>query len=397
MLAEKKIHYGWIVALSGVGVLFSCLGLGRFSLGMILPSMGSSLSLNYSQMGWIGTANFAGYMAGVIAAGKVASRIGARRSIVLGLFLVALSMICISRAQGFMSVTGWYLLTGVGSGLANVPMMGLVSHWFFKSARGKAAGLMLTGNSLGIIFSGLFIPWLNLHEGADGWRDCWFYMGLLALFFAIVSACLIRNSPHDMGMVPAGRPEPPPLAEKKGPSGILNRLGLLYGLFGATHVIYITFIVTMLVNERGFGENSAGLFWVMFGGLSVLSGPVMGSLSDRIGRTKVIALVFVLFASAYLIMALSLPDLFLYCSVVVFGISAWSIPTILSAAVGDYMGPERAARAFGYITVFCGFGQVIGPALAGELADFSGTFRVVFFINTAAALFAAAYSWRLQR
>jgi MFS family permease len=70
-------------------VLFSCLGLGQFSLGMLLPSMGISLNLNYSQMGHIGTGNFVGYMISVVLAGMIARRIGARWTISIGIFGLA--------------------------------------------------------------------------------------------------------------------------------------------------------------------------------------------------------------------------------------------------------------------------------------------------------------------
>ncbi len=67
-----------------------------------------------------------------------------------------------------------YILTGMGSGLANVPLMGLVSHWFQKDTRGRAAGTMLSGNGLAIVFSGLMVPWINVSLGPeagvpDGW------------------------------------------------------------------------------------------------------------------------------------------------------------------------------------------------------------------------------------
>ena len=65
---KKQVHYGWVIAFTGMAVLFSCLGLGRFSLGMLLPSMSTSLDLNYSQMGLIGTGNFVGYMISAILA-----------------------------------------------------------------------------------------------------------------------------------------------------------------------------------------------------------------------------------------------------------------------------------------------------------------------------------------
>ncbi len=137
---NNQMHYGWIITLTGMAVLFACLGLGRFSLGMLLPSMGSSLDLNYSQMGLIGTGNFAGYMISIVLAGIVAGAIGARWTISIGLVLVGGSMILISRAAGYIEVMSLYVATGIGSGLANIPMMGLVSHWFTKSNRGRAAG-----------------------------------------------------------------------------------------------------------------------------------------------------------------------------------------------------------------------------------------------------------------
>ena len=78
--------------------------------------------------------------------------------------------------------------------------------------------------------------------------------------------------------------------------------------------------------------------------------------------------------------ALGLSDVFLYASIVVFGLIVWSIPTIMSAAVGDYMGPDQAVKAFGFITLFFGAGQIVGPALAGYLADSTGNFSMAFWL-----------------
>jgi nitrate/nitrite transporter NarK len=44
------------------------------------------------------------------------------------------------------------------------------------------------------------------------------------------------------------------------------------------------FIVTVLVREWGFAESVAGTFWMWIGFLSLFSGPVFGTLSDRLGR-----------------------------------------------------------------------------------------------------------------
>jgi MFS family permease len=396
----KPIHYGWVIVLTGTMVLFSCLGLGRFALGMLLPSMGISLDLSYSQMGLIGTGNFAGYMASVILAGMVARIIGARRTIALGLLLVGGSILGMSRAGGFLPLMVLYVVTGVGSGLANVPLMGLVSHWFKKDTRGRAAGTMLSGNGLAIVFSGLMVPWINASLGPEGWRTGWMVIGVISLGVAVISGILLRNDPADMGLDPVGRAEPVraavpatggaadntparpavPLQAKAPHRWTMVHLGMIYAFFGATYVVYATFIVTSLVDERGFGEGTAGTFWAAVGALSIFSGPLFGWLSDRMGRKVTIIGVYLLFTLSYALAGANLSLPFLYLSIGIFGLAVWSIPTIMSAAVGDYMGPALAVRAFGFITLFFGAGQITGPALAGVLADAFGSFSPAFFL-----------------
>ncbi|MCK5194760.1 MAG: MFS transporter, partial [Desulfobulbaceae bacterium] len=51
--SSQGIHYGWYVIAAGTLSIFAGLGLGRFALGMLLPSMGEALHLSYSEMGLI--------------------------------------------------------------------------------------------------------------------------------------------------------------------------------------------------------------------------------------------------------------------------------------------------------------------------------------------------------
>jgi MFS family permease len=384
---SDKGHYGLVIAFTGTAVLFSCLGLGRFSLGMLLPSMGISLDLSYAQMGLIGTANFIGYMISVVLAGMIARAIGARWTISIGLVLVGGSMVLISQAMGFLAVMALYVATGIGSGLANVPMMGLVSHWFSKSTRGRAAGIMLSGNGIAIVFTGLLIPWINTTLGAEGWRTGWLTIGVISLCVAAVAAFFLRNDPQEKNRMPLGATDTLPTSNgsetdrgEKRNKGTMVHLGCVYALFGATYVVYATFIVTVMVNERGFGEHTAGTFWAIVGGLSIFSGPLFGALSDRLGRKVGLMGVYSLFTISYTLVAANLSNPLLYASIGIFGLAVWSIPTIMSAAVGDYMGPARAVKAFGFITLFFGAGQITGPALAGYLADMTGTFSMVFWL-----------------
>ena len=399
-----KLYYKWVIAFTGTAVVFACLGLGRFGLGMLLPAMGTTLELSYAHMGFISTGNFIGYMFAVVLAGFVAQHLGARLTITIGLILVGSTMILVGRADHYLQILALYVATGIGSGLSNVPLMGLVSHWFVKEARGRAAGIMLSGNGIAILFTGLYIPWINTQVEVEGWRFGWVTMGVVVLGVAIISAVLLRNNPQGVKEISTSPKEAPLKGVTRAndnhsgkPKWIMAHLGLIYGLFGATYVVYATFIVTTLVDEYGFTEQIAGNFWAVVGALSILSGPLFGWLSDRLGRSTGMLIVFTLFTLAYGLVGMQLPIIWLYASIALYGIVVWSIPSIMAAAVGDYLGPVRAAKAFGFITLFFGLGQIIGPALAGYLADIFGTFRITFGMCAAATLTAAILAFFLPR
>ena len=380
------LHYGWVVAITGLWVVFACLGLARFGLGMLLPSMGQALKLDYSQMGLISTANFVGYMASVALAGYLNRYLRPRLCITLGLILVGSCMVLMSQVQNFIFAALFYLITGVGSGLANVPMMGLASVWFTKSTRGRAAGIIVGGSGFAIMFSAFFVPYMNQMLGAEGWRTSWVIMGMMGMLIACVAALVLRNSPAEKGLEPFGRPDAPtvhagahdPVESKKANRNSLVRLGVIFSLFGATYVVYATFIVTALINERGYSQDAAGYFWAVVGALSLISGPLYGGISDRLGRKWGLICAYGTFTLSYALVALSLPGVFLYASIGFFGIAAWSIPTVMAAAVGDYIGPSHAVRSFAFVTLFFGAGQVVGPAVAGYLADWTGSFAPSF-------------------
>jgi len=403
-VARSPLHYGWVIVAAGTLTVFACLGLGRFALGMLLPSMGESLGLSYAQMGYISTGNFIGYLAAVVVAAALIRRLGERGTILAGLVLVAISMMLVSGADGFVEVLALYVLTGMGSGAANVPIMALVSHWFARRYRGKAAGYVVIGSGFGIVLSGALVPAVNAAAGAEGWRVNWLVLGAFALVTAIVCGLLVRNRPADKNLAAYGQepvanttgpaPPPPSAAARR---RILAHLGAIYFLFGATYVIYATFIVTALVQERGFSEATAGQFWIWMGFLSLFSGPVFGTLSDRIGRRGGLITVFALQMTAYTLVAAPLPAPILYLSIALFGIAAWSIPSIMAAAVGDTMGPEHAAAGFGTITLIFGIGQIIGPAVAGAAADATGSFSISFALAAALAALAIVLSLFLRK
>jgi MFS family permease len=287
------------------------------------------------------------------------------------------------------------MITGIGSGATNVPVMGLVAAWFSSRKRGGAAGFIVIGSGFAIMISGRLIPFLNRGIGPEGWRTGWLILAGLVMLIAFVAVALLRDGPEEKGLAPVGADETAPPVDP-GPEaaevniyrkGIIYYLGAIYFLFGYTYVIYATFIVTTLVRERGFSESLAGNFWMWVGFLSLFSGPVFGTLSDRIGRKAGLMIVFSLQAVSYLLVATRLPGMFLYLSIGFYGLVAWSIPSIMAAAIGDYVGARKAAAAIGFVTFIFGLGQISGPAVAGVLAERTGSFSGSFYM---AAAFAGA-------
>ena len=401
----RSVHYGWYVVAAGTLCVFAGLGFGRFALGMLLPAMGASLELTYSQMGLISTSNFVGYLLAVLVCGYLSSRIGSRLLIFLALLLVAVSMLLVSQAQSFKTVAFFYTLTGMGSGASNVPMMALVASWFSTGQRGKAAGFIVIGSGFAILLSGKLIPYLNQLREFDGWRISWLVLGIIVLIISVICFMVIRDSPGELGLKPftgmrssrkdghfSFDDEQKSVTRKD-----IYHLGAIYFLFGCTYVIYATFIVTTLVQERGFSEMVAGNFWSWVGFLSLFSGPVFGTLSDKLGRKTGLIIVFSIQMCAYLLVALSLPGMFLYLSICFYGIVAWSIPSIMAALVGDYVGPQKTARVFGFITFIFALGQITGPAVAGFLAEKSGSFSSSFYMAAMFAGLAVVLSFLLKK
>jgi MFS family permease len=398
-ISRLPFHYGWVIVCVGILTIFSCLGLARFAFGMLLPAMRSGLALGYDQMGFISTANFAGYLTAVALSPLLIRRFSSRIIIVAGLLLIAVCMLGISRSQGFTAVLVLYVCAGVGSGFANIPVMVLVSHWFRRERRGRAAGLMVAGSGFGIMFSGFIIPRLNLALGPEGWRVGWLLLGLITLGCALVAAALVRNDPADLGLEPVGRPialapEAMVPKERPGSAWILLQLGALYLVFGTTYMIYGTFIVTTMVVEFGFPEAQAGMFWSWVGFFSLFSGVLFGTLSDRIGRKGGLMAVFALQTVAYLLAGSGIGTAALLLSIFFYGLSVFAIPALMAVAVGDYLGLSRAAGAFSTITFFFAVGQTVGPGAAGVLAEISGTFTTSFLASaglTALAILMAAF------
>jgi MFS family permease len=318
----------------------------------------------------------------------------------LALLLAGLSMVAIGCTSNLYGIMVFYILTGIGSALANIPIMGLLSSWFSSRLRGKAAGFVVSGNGAAIVFAGLSVPWMNgLSDWA--WRLSWVVLGSLVCLIGLLCLLVFRNHPQELGLESAGstpvrqRQQPHQLGQARSvPLKLILHCGTIYAIFGFTFVSYATFIVTTMVRQYGFSQQVAGSFWSWVGLLSLFSGPLFGILSDRFSRRVALMAAFSVQTLAYLLVGLNLGEPFLYLSIGCFGIVAWAIPSIMAALSGDYAGADKAVSMFSALTLLFACGQVAGPYLAGQVAEktgsFSGSYLLAACLAATAVLLALA-------
>ena len=71
---------------------------------------------------------------------------------------MAISLILTGFSDSFEFALAMRTLTGAGSAGSNVPIMALASAWFASSRRGMAAGILVSGSSIGLLLIGPLIP-----------------------------------------------------------------------------------------------------------------------------------------------------------------------------------------------------------------------------------------------
>lgn len=407
---EKKLHYGWIVIFMGLMTTVAAHGFGRMAYTLLLPAMKDGLSFDYTQLGLLGTGNFIGYLSMAIVGGFLAARFGTRMVIFAALLLMGVTMILTGLAESFGFAFAMRLLTGLGNGAAFVPAMALGSAWFSVKKRGFATGIVSGGIGLGTFLSGIIVPFILTSYGNNGWRYSWYILGTLVIAVAGIVFLFVRNQPADKGLLPVGQEEKQetqktPAQNKVGSlewskvykMKALWYLGVVYFFYGLSYIIYMVFFAAYLVKEMGYPQAWAGGLWATVGGLSIFCGVLWGGISDRIGRGKGAALAYLVLGLSYVIYAVFKVEAGFYLSAGLFGLTAWSIPTIMAATAGDLVGPRLAPAGLGFITLFFGIGQSIGPALGGYLADVSHSFTLPFLVAGGISFVGMIFSLNLKK
>ncbi|WP_282181554.1 TCR/Tet family MFS transporter [Aliiroseovarius marinus] len=132
-------------------------------------------------------------------------------------------------------------------------------------------------------------------------------------------------------------------------------------------------IMPDLMERVGAANTADGAFWggilmASYAAMQFLFAPVIGGISDSLGRRPVLLLALVTLAVDYVIMALATTLWWLLIGRVLAGIAGATYITA-TAYLADISKPEERAANFGLIGATFGIGFVMGPAIGGLVAS----------------------------
>jgi len=152
-------------------------------------------------------------------------------------------------------------------------------------------------------------------------------------------------------------------------------------------------VLPQLVKEFAGGDFESGSryhgwFVTVWAMMQFIFSPIMGALSDRLGRRPVILLSCLGLGLDYILMALAPNLTWLFIGRILSGITAASFSTA-GAYIADVTPPEKRAASYGMLGAAFGLGFVIGPAMGGILGEYS--LRLPFWVAAFLTIINAIY------
>ena len=121
-----------------------------------------------------------------------------------------------------------------------------------------------------------------------------------------------------------------------------------------------------VIEHLGYSETVMSALLASFALAMFVANPILGRLSDRVGRQPVLLVSLVIGTAAHLWFALSDEIISMFAARIIAGLSAGNIG-VIQAIIADNSRPEERARIMGFLGAAIGSGFVLGPALGGLL------------------------------
>jgi MFS family permease len=237
----------------------------------LLPEYVDDLGLSKAQAGILSASYAAGTLFASLPAGYVASRIGPRRTVIIGLLTLGSSSVVFGFAEQI------YLLDGARfvQGIAGALIWSGALTWLITAAPEDRRGSVI-GTALGTAVAGALLgPALGAVAGSVGTAPVFSSVMVITVLLALTAARLPETH----------TPETQPLREIFGV--MLSRPVVEAAIFVAVPSVMfgaIEVLVPLRIDELGGGHGLIAAGFIFGAGLEAALAPVAGRISDRVGR-----------------------------------------------------------------------------------------------------------------
>ena len=270
------------------------------------------------------------------------------------------------------------VLVAVASSVWHLPAMAALSHQF-SHRRGSALSFHGVGGNIGDVIGPALTGFLLVVLSWRGILSIYAVVPLLLTFVVFWAFRDIGRTGGHSDAAPSLRTqlEQTRLSFKAHPRlwGIMG----VAGLRGMANVAFLPFLALYLGldEELGLGNAALGLHIALLVGVGIVSSPVMGYLSDRLGR-KIVLIPGLI--SLCILTALLVPfgeGIGLIIVLALLGVFFFSDQPILTAAALDTVGEGVVASTLGVFSFSRFILAALSPLIAGKLYD-SGRIEFIF-------------------
>jgi MFS family permease len=237
----------------------------------LLPEYVDELGLTKAEAGILTASYAAGTLLGALPAGFVASRVGPRRTVIVGLFILGFSSVVFGFAEGIRLLDTARFVQGVAGALI---WSGALT-WLIATAPEEKRGAVV-GSALGTAVAGALLgPLLGAIAGSIGTEPVFSSVLVITLLLAYAASRIPE----------AGTPERQSLGEVL--STLVSRpvldsvafVAVPSVMFGAIEVL-----VPLRIDDLGGGHALIAAGFIIGAGLEAVLAPLSGRISDRVGR-----------------------------------------------------------------------------------------------------------------
>ena len=348
----------------------------------LLPEYADEFGLSKAGAGVLAAAYPAGALLGGLPSGLATARFGARPTTITGLVTIAVTTFVFATGDSIWILDASRFVQGFGSALAWTAAL----TWLVSETPAERRGQMIGTAMATAIVGALFGPVLGGIASVVGQTAAFGAAGLLAIVLALWA--LTIHGP------PPSRPQPirvllEALRNRRIAVGVwfVTLPALFFGTLGV--------LAPLRLEDLGWGAVAIGTLWLTTAALEATANPVVGRISDRVGRlapmrVSVLAAGIVAAFLPWPNQAVALAAL-VVISGVAFG-SFWTPAMSLLTDEAERRGLDYA-YAFALINLAWAPGQALGASGGGALAQVTSD-AVPYLLLAGSCLLTFGVLWR---